>query len=259
MNKIPDKTIAYFFDRSEYDGNDINKFVGNLDIKRDWFTSHFYRCLPLSIANAYGFYVKSEFDFSAIWDGTQNRDSVTIKLLDSDKNLYPKVDSRFGSGIITLTYPFQLRTPPGVNLMTINPPNIVIENVTVMSGVIETDNLRWFFTFNLKLQKPNVETHFKKGDPLSGFIPIPRYYADGFNLKNFESIVSEDEYTEELQASMDFAYKRNEIEQYLPNRVGRDYYLGKDVYGNVFEDHQLPKRQKYDIIDEEKGGNGELD
>ena len=244
MNNIPDKTIAYFFDRSEYAHNDINKFVGKLDIKRDWFTPHFYKCLPLSIANTYGFYVKSEFDFSAIWDGTADRNSVLINAPDSNDDLYPRVESRFGSGIITLTYPFQLRTPPGVNLMTINPPNIVIPNVTVMTGAIETDNLRWFFTFNLKLQKPNIETYFKKNEPLSGFIPIPRYYADGFDLANFEDIVSDEEYTEELQASMDFAYKRNEVDQYLPDRVGRDYYLGRDVYGNNFQDHQLPKRKK---------------
>lgn len=246
MSKVPDKKIAYFFDRSEYPYKDINKFIGKLDIKRDWFTPHFYKCLPLSIANTYGFYVKSEFDFSATWNGTKDRDGVIIKSNDYNEHLYPRVESRFGSGIITLTYPFQLRTPDGVNLMTINPPNIVIENTTVMTGAIETDNLRWFFTFNLKLQKPNVETFFKKDQPLASFIPIPRYYADGFSLVDFENVVSEEEYTEELQASMDFSYKRMYVDSELPDKAGRDYYLGRDVYGNIFKDHQLPKRQKED-------------
>jgi hypothetical protein len=128
--------------------------------------------------------------------------------------------------------------------MTINPPNIIIPNITVMSGVIETDNLRWLFTFNLKIQTPGVEVKFLKNTPLSSFIPIPRYYADSFNLVDFENIASEDEYTEELQASLDFAYKRNEIDEYVPNKTGRDYYLGRDVYGNIFSDHQMPKRKK---------------
>jgi hypothetical protein len=244
MNKIPDKTIAYFFDRTEYPKNNIENFIEKLDIKRDWFTSHFYKCLPLSVGNTYGFSVKAGFDFSAIWSGSKDRDGVTIKGIDGDKLTYPRVDSRFGSGIITLTYPFQLRTPPGVNLMTINPPNVVLKNVTVMTGVIETDNLRWLFTFNLKLQQPNVETFFPKGIPLSTFIPIPRYYADSFDLIDFEDLVTEDEYTEELQASIDFAYKRIEVDKDLPGKSGRDYYLGKDVYGNIFPDHQLPKRKK---------------
>lgn len=244
MGNIPDKTIAYFFDRCDNSEKDINRFIEKLDIKRDWFTSHFYKCLPITIANSYGFSVKSEFDFKAVWDGTSNRDSVEITTEESNKNLYPIVDSRFGSGIITLTYPFQLRTPPGVNLMTINPPNVVIPNVTVMSGVVEADNLRWFFTFNLKLQQPNIETHFKKNQALSTFIPIPRYYADGFDLINFKDIVSEDEYQKELDASMHFSYKRNEIDILLPDKAGRDYYFGRDVYGNIFPDHQLPKRKK---------------
>lgn len=243
MAKLPEKTIAYFFDRHEYAGNDISKFVDRLDIKRDWFTPHFYKCLPLAIANSYGFVVKSEYSFSAIWDGRPDRDSTKIIAHDYKDNMYPRVESRFGHGIITLTYPFQLRTSPGVNLFTINPPNIILNNVTVMSGAIETDNLRWFFTFNLKLQNPNIETHFKKGEPLSCFIPLPRYYADSFDFVNFEDIISEEEYTEELQASVDFAYKRNEVDKDLPDKAGRDYYLGRDVYGNKFPDHQLPKRK----------------
>jgi hypothetical protein len=244
MNKVPEKNVAYLFYYNNYSGNDINKFVDKLDIKRDWFNPHFYKCLPLSIANTYGFVVKSEYDFSVNWNGTQDRNGVTVNIKESDKDLYPKVESRFGHGIITLTYPFQLRTPNGVNLMTINPPNIIIKNVTVMSGVVETDNLRWFFTFNLKLQNPNIDTYFKKNEPLSGFIPLPRYYSDSFDLINFKDIVNEDEYNEEIKASSDFAHKRNEIEKNLPDRVGRDYYIGRDVYGNKFLDHQLPKRNK---------------
>lgn len=243
MSVIPEKSIAYFFDREGYTEKDISKFIDRLDIKRDWFTSHFYKCLPLSIANTYGFVVKSEYDFVANWNGTSDRDGVTITATEYKENLFPVVESRFGHGIITLTYPFQLRTPPGVNLMTINPPNIIINNVTVMSGVIETDNLKWLFTFNLKIQNPNVNTYFKAGSPLSGFIPIPRYYADQFDLVDFENISTEEDYKKELQASIDFAYKRNEIEKNLPHRVGRDYYMGRDVYGNFFKDHQLPGRK----------------
>ena len=243
MDKIPDKTIAYFFDRTEYPDNDISKYVEKLDITRDWFTSRFYKCLPLTIANTYGFSVKADFDFSAIWSGAQDRESTVISGIKENKILYPKVESRFGSGIITLSYPFQLKTPAGVNLMTINPPNIVIPNVTVMSGVIETDNTRTFFTFNLKLQKPNVETYFPKQTPLSSFIPIQRRYADSFDLVDYQTLVSEEEYTEELQASLDFAYRRGELEKESPGKVSRDYYVGRDVYGNIFNDHQIPKRK----------------
>lgn len=40
--------------------------------KRDWFNSHFYYCLPLSIGNQYGFVINSLRDFDLVWDGTDS-------------------------------------------------------------------------------------------------------------------------------------------------------------------------------------------
>ena len=53
-------------------------------------------------------------------------------------------------GVVTIQNRFTFRTPPDVNLMTINPPNYWIDGIQHMTGVIETDNLRRDFTFNLK-------------------------------------------------------------------------------------------------------------
>jgi hypothetical protein len=186
--------------------------VEKLDITRDWFTSRFYKCLPLTIANTYGFSVKADFDFSATWSGTQDRESTVITGITENKYLYPKVDSRFGSGIVTLSYPFQLRTPTGVNLMTINPPNIVIPNVTVMSGVIETDNLRRDFTFNLKLTRPNHKINIKKGDLIGCVLPIPRYFPDSFEVANGRKLFTEDEIRQEEEMKAEFyEYETNFI------------------------------------------------
>ena len=112
--------------------------------------------------------------------------SVKIFFNETEKELnkkHPRIDSHFGEGIITIGTPFILRTPPGINIMTINPPNYIIPNITVMTGVIETDNLRRNFTFNLKIQMPNIRVTVPAGTPLAGFIPIPRYFADNFELK----------------------------------------------------------------------------
>jgi hypothetical protein len=187
-NNVPDKTIAVFTS-SEYPENSQKQRIFNLinksPKKRDWFTPHFYRCLPLTIGNTYGFIIHSEFAFSILWNGGLNLEDTHIKSMDPKllEGSYPNVSSHFGSGIITINPPFFLRTPPGVNLMTINPPNFVIPNITVMTGVVETDNLRRNFTFNLKLQIPNIEVTFPAGSHLSTFIPIPRYFVDSFEVK----------------------------------------------------------------------------
>jgi hypothetical protein len=243
---VPDKTIALFSDStsnylSSKDADRISNLIEKSSKKRNWFTPHFYRCLPLTIGNQYGFIIKSEFDFSFIWNGGDAINDIDFKFYEKEEILnkkYPLIESRFGSGIITINPPFWLRTPPGVNLMTINPPNYIIPNITVMTGVIETDNLRRNFTFNLKVQIPNIEVYIPAGTPLSGFIPIPRYYCDQFELKHSEDIFSKEVIDEENQAMIDVNIYRKEIEKTLKGKVSRQYFKGEDVYGNKFLDHQ---------------------
>ena len=247
-NDVPDKTIAVFTDpfKNNFESKERNRLSNIIDKpskKREWFDTNFYRCLPLTIANTYGFIIKSEFDFSFIWNGENGPDAISFEFdgNGSDLNkLYPKIETHFGHGIITINPPFVLRTPPGVNLMTINPPNYIIPNVTVMSGVVEADNIRRHFTINLKIQIPNIKVHIPAGTPLAAIIPIPRYYADEFKLKYAEDIFDEQTINEEIQADIDTDIYRKEIEPTLPNSVGKQYMLGIDVYGNKFPDHQKP-------------------
>lgn len=248
INNVPDKTIAVFTDPIEisWQFNDKKRLKNILDKpskKREWFTPHFYRCLPLTIGNQYGFIIKSEYDIGFVWNGGDSADSISFLINEDLKELekkHPRIESHFGHGIVTINAPFTLRTPPMVNLITINPPNYILPNITVMTGVIETDNIRRNFTFNLKIQIPNIEVHIPKGTPLAAFIPIPRYYSDSFELKFAEDIFTEDIVIEENQANNDTTIFRDEVEINLPNKVGRHYMLGQDVYGNKFSDHQKP-------------------
>ena len=246
-NNVPDKTIAVFNNRSfngtEVTEEKINSLITKPDNKPEWFTQHFYRCLPLTIANQYGFVIRAEHDFSLMWNGSPDNGSVKIFLDISEEEKSSsllEIASHFGAGIITIMPSFTLRTPPGVNLMTINPPNYIMKDITVMSGVIETDHLRRNFTFNLKVQTPNVRIDFKKGQPLAGFLPIPRYFADEFKIVPAENIFDKDVLEEEVKAEYDAIIYRKSVEPRLKFGVGRLYYSGLDVYGNKFPDHQKP-------------------
>jgi hypothetical protein len=240
---VPDKKIAIFYDdpAMEFPKERVGNIISTAPKTRGWFDPHFYKCLPLSIANQYGFIITTEFDFEFEWDGRISQDSLKF-YFDIPENelikLYPRIESHFGHGIITLYTPFSLRTPPGVNLMTINPPNYVVPNITVMTGVVESDNLRRDFTINLKVQIPNMRIRIPKGYPIAGIIPIPRYFSDKFELVDSENIFSESEIIEEHQAKMDALMQRQEIELKHKSLVGRDYFLGRDVYKNNFTDHQ---------------------
>jgi hypothetical protein len=257
-SNVPDNTIAVFIDKTIANVGqevvsrmvpinpmptfkEISQQLQKPPKKRSWFTPHFYRCLPLSIANQYGFIFTLPYDIESTWDGTEPIEGVTIK---GDLDSYFKVESIFGSGIVTFITPYFLRTPPGVNLMTINPPNYILPNITVLNGVVETDNIRGPFTFNIKLQIPGITTTLKKGMPVSAILPIPRYFADGFTLKDAADIFTQQEVEEETKAGEDHSNLRfstnteaRKDHKYKPDRL---YMSGMDVYKNKFPDHQLP-------------------
>jgi hypothetical protein len=243
-NNVPEKTIALFMDRKDFPTftkNRVPNVLSKPSKKRSWFTPHFYRCLPLTIGNQYGFIVTTEFNFSFEWNGGDSNNDLFFNFdmpQEEVDKLSPSIGTHFGHGIITVNLPFTLRTPPGVNIMTINPPNYIIPNITPMTGVVETDNLRRNFTFNLKVQIPNIRVEVPKGAPIAAFIPIPRYFSDQFNLKFAEDIFTKEQIEEEIKAREDFLRHRNEVEPTLPNKVGRFYFRGEDVYGNKFLDHQ---------------------
>ena len=126
--------------------------------------------------------------------------------------------------------------------MTINPPNHILKNVTVLTGSVETDNSSMPFTFNLRLHEPHVLTNFPKGTPLSGFIPVPRYFCDGFEIKDASTIFEKEVFDEEIKSFTDSVDKRGTTQKERMTgaeaKLEKDYFYGKDVYGNAFPDHQ---------------------
>jgi hypothetical protein len=247
-NNVPDNTIAVFTDPfvvnlESKERDRLFNVIEKSPKKRDWFTPPFYRCLPLLIGNQAGFIIKSEYDFGFMWNGNSDADSIIFYFNEEKESVntkYPLTASVFGEGIISIGLPFWLRTPPGVDLMTINPPNYTVPNLTTMTGIVETDNLRRDFTINLKVQIPNIQVFIPAGTPLAALLPIPRGYSNQFELKYAEDIFSQELIDEEIQAKMDVSLSRNGPEKDLPNQVGRQYFRGEDVYGNKFPEHQGP-------------------
>ncbi len=241
---VPDNTLAVITDHPVFDKHVpdiIHPLAG--DKRRDWFHKHAYFCLPLVIGNQYGFAIRSLYNFTATWDGGEYNDSVKVEIEDEPNNPVQIIKSHFGMGTVTLQNRFHFRTPKGVNLMTINPPNTYIDGIQHMTGVVETDNLRRDFTFNLKLTRPNHTVHIKKGDLIGCVLPIPRYFPDSFEVKNGRKIFAENEIRVEEYMKREFQRRREGIEQDMPNRNGRLYAQGKDAFEKRFEDHQsLVKR-----------------
>jgi hypothetical protein len=237
---IPNNKIVCFNDHSgkdEYIKEIVEPLKGK--IKRDWFSTHAYQCLPLTIGNQYGFAIKSMLTFSAIWDGTDGIDAIKITIDDANSNFNAQtVSSHFGLGLLTLQNRFSFRTPEGVNLMVLDPPNYFNANLQNMFAVVETDNLRRDFTFNLKIVEPHREVKIKKGDYLSCVIPIPRFYVDSFDIELASDMFDQSVIDEELRQLDIFSHKRNGEDKTKPHAAGKLYWKGYDADGNPFYRHQ---------------------
>jgi hypothetical protein len=249
---VPDKTIAYYPVSSLKDTDvDISKFLRplNLDHKREWFSPHFYKCLPLSIGNMQGFAFSVPFDFEVHWHGGISTDSVhVITNFDEKEKPLVKIASEFGHGIFTVHFPLILKTPPGINLMTISPPNFPTPGISPMTGVVETDNLKFTFTLNFKIDYQDMPIKIAANTPIMGIIPVPRYFCDSFELKKAEEIFDKSIIEEEQSIEEEQAISRQNQNQYAydPENHYADgrYYRGEDIRGNKFPDHQLPRKKK---------------
>ena len=237
---IDNKTIVAIPNFSENDTNSFKNVLIKNEKKRDWFPKDAYRCLPLTIGNQYGFSIVPEYDFSFVWDGQDGPDAIKFKFYENQESLenkLPILSSHFGSGIITVNLPFHFKTGDGINLMTINPPNHVIPNVTVMTGVVETDNLVRDFSFNLKVQMSNIEVTVKSGTPIASFIPIPRYFVDNFEVIEAKDIMTKEEIGKEIELNL--MYKENRKKLLADNIYYDKLYLnGLNIDGEKFKDHQ---------------------
>lgn len=237
---IPDNTIAAVPVDNSYIGK-MDKIYSSLkgEKKRDWFNTHAYFCLPLVIGNQHGFVMKSLYDASILWNGGENPQDLTVTIHDKEEyvknNKLQTFETHFGLGIVTVQSPFTLRTPPNVSLMTINPPNYFIDGLHHMTGVVESDNLRRDFTFNLKVTRANFEVKIKKGDLVGCVIPYPRGFIDRYKMVESLRIFLKGEIQEEQQCIKDFGIERETVDKNKPNKNGRRYFNGEDVYGNKFK------------------------
>ena len=238
-NLIPEKTLLIVPNRFA-NKEKISELIEPLSKhkKRDWFNEHFYYCLPLIIGNQYGFVLKTQYNFSVRWNGGDQVDDLEVNIHDlQGLNLQTYV-TNFGKGILTVQNFFHFRTPPDVNLMTIQPPNFLKDGIMHMTGVIETDNLRRDFTFNLKVTRPNEWIHFKIGDPIGAFIPIQRYFADAFEIKYADELFSKELIDLEHKTGDEFGKQRSGEDLSKTHQAGRKYFKGEDAWGNKFKDHQ---------------------
>ncbi|MBL9080877.1 MAG: hypothetical protein JNK76_03675 [Planctomycetales bacterium] len=132
-----------------------------------------YRCLPMTIANAYGWELLSPVDFEAEWTGQHAKESIQIRCRDRAEKVQRLVSSHFGGGILTFHTGYLFQTEPDWELFATGPTNDPKDGVGALSGVIESHWLPFPFTMNWQFTRPGV-VRWKKDEPFCLIYPVLR-------------------------------------------------------------------------------------
>ena len=147
------------------------------DWRRDWMDAtpnrFAYRCLPLTIVNQTGWWIKNPVGFTATWRGRTDPGSIDFAF-DAAGDLWGGwINSQFGEGIVTWNTPFLFRTKPeGSRLLITGPANDFKANAHPLTALIESDWISMSFTMNWKLMTPGQPVRFEVGEPLFQAIPL---------------------------------------------------------------------------------------
>jgi hypothetical protein len=144
-------------------------------LSREWMNQtsdrYAYRCLPLNIANGYGWEVLSPCAFSVTWSGGPRSEDIVIRPLDGSASVDYFVVSHFNHGIVTFHTGYLFRTEEDWDLMVAGPVNRQKDGIVGLTGIVETDWLPFPFTMNWRFTRPGA-VRFDKGEPVCVLFPI---------------------------------------------------------------------------------------
>jgi hypothetical protein len=154
-----------------------------------------YQCLPLVVANQYGWEILSTHHVRARWDGTSAYEGLCVEDLGGDGRLH--CHSHFGEGVLTFQIPFLFKTPEGWNLMVRGPTNSPKDGIVALDGIIETDWAHSTFTMNWRFTRP-CTVEFALGEPICLFFPIRRGVLETFRGE-FHMLKSDPQFENKFQ------------------------------------------------------------
>jgi hypothetical protein len=213
------------------------------DYQRAWMDAtpnrYAYRCLPLTIANQTGWWIRNPVGFTAVWSGLTRPGSIEFHF-DSGAELWASwINSQFGEGIITWNTPFLFRTEPhGSRLLICGPINSFKANAHPLTALIESDWMSMSFTMNWKLMAPTQPVRFEAGEPLFQAIPLARNVCVDLQDASVtyqrlgDDVDVNQAYMAWHQGRRDFHEQKAQGEV-KPDDWQKDYFQGRDALGRA--------------------------
>jgi hypothetical protein len=231
-------------------------------VQREWMQktrqNFANRCLPLRIANQFGWFLLNTDDIQVTWDGGAGHEALKINRPSGKKG--GAAASHFGEGIVTWQVPYLFRTPPGYNLYVRGPTNCFKDGAYALDGIIETDWSVASFTMNWKITCIGVPVHFAVGEPIAMIMPVARGELEKFQIV-IEDIKKEPDLRAQHRA---WATSRWQFNQALKKSSDaganwqKHYFFGKKVDGLAFPDHQTELELKPVVQESIRNGDPPL-
>lgn len=220
------------------------------------------RCLPLRIANQFGWFILNDRKIQVVWSGGNANEDIKVFYFKKDINedttkMNFAIRSHFGHGIITWRIPYLFRTPPQYNLYVRGPTNWWKDGAYPLDAIVESDWAVSTFTMNWKITRAETPIIFDEGEPICMIFPIPRsnierFFPETHNLDEDPELKTK--YKAWSESRKAFLDARHQPQQSEKNRLAwqKDYYVGRYPDGSNFSDHQikLPLRAFVDRRDQ---------
>lgn len=213
---------------------------------RDWmndFTGrHAYRCLPLAIANCYGWQILLPAQVKATWDGGDTIPGLTVETPRTHTAV-----SNFSRGVLTFDVPYIFRTEPGYHLIATGPSNTFKDGATALTAVIETDWLPYTFTMNYQMTRAGTVV-WEENEPFCQIFVVPAGFQEAVEpeLKNiWQNPELQDELAAWTRERTSFRGRQDRGEpEAIKEAWQRFYFTGKYPDGRTAPSHQSKLRLK---------------
>lgn len=139
-------------------------------VKRDWmdatYNKHAYQCMPMTLANVYGWEVQMEEDLVVIWDGLNSPPRILQGEFTSNGRKQA-VSSIIG--MISINIGWTVNTEENYSTWFTGSPNYIMDGATCLTAALPTSWWPDESQMNWKITKINEPVTFKSGDPICFF------------------------------------------------------------------------------------------
>lgn len=209
---------------------------------RDWMDQtpnrFAYRCLPLVMANQFGWVIPCPATVDVRWNGRNAPGKGLVIEYEGGEPGYigHYIQDHFGDAILTFSLPYLFRTPPGYGLLVRGPTNMWVPGAHPLDGFVEADWLESTFTMNWKLVEPGRTVRFEQGFPICQVLPYPRDLLESMQTR-LAPLAENEELKARNERWSSSREQFNKDPERKPQDWQKDYFQGKNMTGELMPGH----------------------